>query len=94
MKPIWSKEPRSGMWFGRYDDMPPYPWEKGKQTVKPYVRYRDTLYPIRELLAEVLCTAGFLFFLGILIGSCLHMVEDLRSTENTLDSLAKTAEEP
>ena len=61
--------------------------------MKPYIRYRDTFYPIRELAAEMLCTLVFLFLLGILVGFFTVMLEDFSQSEATLDSLRKTAEE-
>ena len=62
--------------------------------MKPYIRYRNTLFPVRELLAEVLCTAAFVFAMGVIVGACTMMLDDFSQSEATLDSLQRTAEEP
>jgi len=62
--------------------------------LKPYIRYRGVYYQTKEFLAEWLCVFVFCFSMGLLSGACLDMLDDFRSSENILDSLNRTAEQP
>ena len=62
--------------------------------LKPYLRFRGVYYQTKEILAEALCVVALLFGMGVLSGACLDMLDNFRSSENILDSLNRTAEQP